>query len=164
MEKLANPFAKQKNAHECSGHFRIAFLSMLLASNSTSLWFRNVERLIEELLPIFEHLLQPGALIRLEDRIHSVLPTGEDSIRLTQIERTQIRELIFHLPQDWPHFLRLFRLETQIPLESIRRKSKRLAFFGATYSLFYRAAREKAAGHRTRNKDCNQNQNNFPSS
>src|SRR5437762_2294169 len=86
MEKLANPFAKQKNAHECSGHFRIAFLSMLLASISTSLWFRNVERLIEELLPIFEHLLQPGALIRLEDRIHSVLPTGEESIRLTQIE------------------------------------------------------------------------------
>ena len=125
----------------------------------------NAERLLAPMLPIFEHLPQAGALIRLQQWIHAVLAAREDSLRLVQIERTQIAKLIVHLSQDWCHLLRLLRLETQIPTQSIHRRSKRLAsFVVAEHGVFYCAACEKAAGHYARDEDCNQRENNFPSS
>ena len=67
-------------------------------------------------LLLFNNFLQPRLLIGLQDRIHSILSTREDSLPFAQIERKQIAELCIHLSQDWFDFLQLLRLETQIPL------------------------------------------------
>jgi hypothetical protein len=128
--------------------------------------FGNANPLTDTLPAFLNDLLQTRALIRFQNRIHSVLPARQDPFRLARIERTQIVILIRHWSQNRSDFLRLLGLQTQIALQSIygRNQGKPWWLRGTTDGALYHAACKQPADDGTGDKSCNQRQNNFPSS
>ena len=88
------------------------------------MWLGHVEPLLQMLFSFFRHLPQPLLLIRLQDRIHSILRMIENSFYLTQIQRTQVAQLIVRLLDDRPQLQVLLWRETQACPPAIHRKGR----------------------------------------
>ena len=108
-----------------------------------SRWLGNVELFPDSLPAFLNDLLHTGTLIWFQDWIHSILLTRQDPLCLSNVEPTQISELVGHLSQDWSDLLGLLGLETQIALQSIdRRNAGSPWLFRPMNGILYRAARE----------------------
>ncbi len=88
------------------------------------MWLGHVEPLLQILFSFFHHSPQSLLLIRLQDRIHSILRTIENSIYLAQIQRVEVAQLIVRLLRDRPQLQVLLWRETQACPPAIHRKGR----------------------------------------
>lgn len=118
----------------------------------------------QPLSSLLERLVQPRLLVRGENPGNSIFAAGQNSFGLAKIQRASIRQLIINLLQDRPDFLVLVRREIHFGPPALRRAAEpaeRVAL--APHFILGRPHDEKCARYRARNKTCENEESDFPS-
>ena len=113
---------------------------------------------------LLKGLMQPWLLVRSQDCRNSVFAARQNSFRFAKIDCATIRQFVVNLLKNRANLLVLVRRQLHLRTPSvggIAKPPNRVTL--ATHLVFGRAHDQKCARHRARNKTCENEKSDFPS-
>ena len=108
--------------------------------------------------------MQPRSLVGREDTREPVFPARKNSLCLAQIDGAPIRQFIIDLSENWTDFLILVRGQVHLRPPAVRGVAKPPQRIALTpHFVLGRTHDQKCAGNRARNKACENEKSDFPS-